>query len=72
MAQWWEALLHATDGKLELDTWFYYIMDWEFEDEGNSRLATPDELGDTITIRDSKEEEITHKDCNTQRVAPWV
>jgi hypothetical protein len=26
MAQWWEALLHATGGKLELDKCFYYIM----------------------------------------------
>jgi hypothetical protein len=62
---WLEALLHATG--LELDKCFYYIMHWEFDDDGNARLATPDELGgDTITIRqsgDNEEVEITHKNC---------
>jgi hypothetical protein len=69
MAQWWEALLHATGGKLELDKCFYYIMHWEFDEDGNASLATPEELGgDTISIRqsgDNEEVEITHNDCNT-------
>jgi hypothetical protein len=35
--------------------------------DGNARLVTPDELGDTIPIRqsdDNEEVETTHKDCN--------
>jgi hypothetical protein len=43
---------------------------WEFDEDGNAILATPEELGsDTITIRqesgDNEEAEITHKnqDC---------
>jgi hypothetical protein len=49
MARWWEARLHATDGKLELDKCCYYIMHWEFDSDGNARLTTPEELGgDTI------------------------
>jgi hypothetical protein len=43
-------------------------MHWEFDEDGNARLAIPNELGgDTITIRqsgDNEEVEITHKDCN--------
>jgi hypothetical protein len=69
MAQWWETLLHATGGKLELDKCFYYIMPWEVVEDGNVRGVTTEELGgDTITIRqsgDNEEVEITHKDCNT-------
>lgn len=33
-AQWWEQLLHATGGKLELSKCFFYIMQWEFDIEG--------------------------------------
>jgi hypothetical protein len=44
-------------------------MHWEFDEDGNDNLATPEELGgDTMTIRqsgDNKAVEITHKDCNT-------
>jgi hypothetical protein len=44
-------------------------MHWEFDENGNGRLATPEELGgDPITIQqsgDNEEVEITHKNCNT-------
>jgi predicted polyphosphate/ATP-dependent NAD kinase len=55
-------------GMLEVEKCFSYIMHWEFDDEGNARLATPDELADTIKIQQSediKEVEIRHKDCKT-------
>jgi hypothetical protein len=55
-------------GMLEVEKCFSYIMHWEFDDEGNARLATPDELADTIKMQQSediKEVEITHKDCKT-------
>jgi len=37
-AQWWEQLLHATGGKLELPKCFYYPIIWNFDDEGIPQL----------------------------------
>ena len=33
-AQWWEQLLHATGGKLQLTKCFYYPMIWQYDAEG--------------------------------------
>ena len=34
-AQWWEQLLTATGGKLELPKCFYYLIRWVFNDYGD-------------------------------------
>jgi Reverse transcriptase (RNA-dependent DNA polymerase) len=52
-AQWWEALLHASGGKLELDKCFYYLVYWVFDEEGVPRLMAAEEYPTTVTIRDS-------------------
>ena len=38
-AQWWEQLLYATGGKLELPKCFYYTILWKFDVEGVPYLA---------------------------------
>ncbi len=52
-AQWWESLLTATGGKLELSKCFFYLMYWVFNEEGESRLLEPEELPHPIEIVDS-------------------
>jgi hypothetical protein len=52
-AQWWESLLYATGGKLELDKCFFYLIYWEFNGEGLPRLLQPDEYPMDMTITDS-------------------
>jgi hypothetical protein len=49
-AQWWEQLLHATGGQLELPKCFYYLLHWIFDSEGKARLATPEELNIQISL----------------------
>ena len=53
-AQWWEKLLHASGGKLELSKCFYYLIVWLFDDDGNPYLAQfePSPLT-AITLNDS-------------------
>ena len=73
-AQWWEELLHATGGRLELDKCLYYILQWKFGKEGKARLATFLELQQynkivlrQIVLRQSEtqnNETITHRDCH--------
>jgi len=38
-AQWWEQLLHASGGKLELKKCFYYNVSWEFNREGEPTIT---------------------------------
>ena len=38
-AQWWEELLTATGGKLELDKCFYYIINWTFNKRGDAFIG---------------------------------
>jgi hypothetical protein len=52
--QWWEQLLHATGGKLELTKCFYYLIYWVFDDDGIPRMMRPDELPSQVTITDSE------------------
>jgi hypothetical protein len=52
-AQWWEQLLHATGGKLELPKCFYYIMYWVFDDDGKARMLLPEEIDATVMIVES-------------------
>jgi hypothetical protein len=56
-AQWWEQLLHATGGQLELPKGFYYLLHWVFGSEGCARLATPDEKDIQIFIQQSADDE---------------
>jgi len=50
-AQWWEQLLYATDGKLELNKCFYYAILWTFDEEGVPTLVH--DIDDHITILSS-------------------
>ena len=60
-AQWWEQLLHATGGKLELQKCFYYPIIWKFNEEGIPELLLTSEnrqvtmisseTGNTVTIQ---------------------
>jgi hypothetical protein len=65
-AQWWEQLLHATGGELELPKCFYYLLHWKFDSEGHARLATPEELNFQISLRQSADDQqvdITQRSC---------
>lgn len=31
MALWWEELLHATGGKVDMEKCFYYVLQWTFD-----------------------------------------
>ena len=53
-AQWWEELLHATGGKLELQKCFFYMMFWIFNDEGEARLMKKMEAHCEVKIKDSE------------------
>ena len=50
-AQWWEELLTATGGKLELDKCFYYIIRWAFDRETGKPNIVLTKAGD-ISITD--------------------
>jgi hypothetical protein len=54
-AQWWEQLLHATGRQLELPKCFYYLLHWLFDSKGYARLATPEELGIKISLRQKRQ-----------------
>jgi hypothetical protein len=70
-AKIWERLLAATGGKLELSKCFYYILTWEFKDEGTPRHTSKQELeeqGVQITNTEADKDQptvIKHLDCNT-------
>ena len=51
-AQWWEQLLYATGGKLELNKCFYYPILWTFDEEGVPTLVH--DIDDNITILSSE------------------
>jgi hypothetical protein len=52
--QWWEQLLFATGGKLELTKCFLYMQFWVYDQEGYSRALTPDEFPRKVIIKDSE------------------
>ena len=65
-AQYWEQLLDATGGKLELPKCFYYILRWNFNKEGEASLATKEEIPYEIKLTQSQSGEectIEQKDC---------
>jgi hypothetical protein len=60
--------MHATGGQLELPKWFYYLLHWVFDSEGQARLATPEELSIQISLRQSADDQdidITQRCCTT-------
>ena len=69
-SQWWEQLLYATGGKLELQKCFYYPIVWKFDEEGIPTLCENDdtrqvtiissETGKTVTIKKKQAHE-SHK-----------
>jgi hypothetical protein len=52
-SQWLKLLLHAPGGKLQLLKCFYYLLHWVFDQEGQARLATLEELNIQISLRQS-------------------
>jgi hypothetical protein len=52
-AQWWEQLLYATGGKLELEKCFFYLVYWVFDDEGEPRLLQVEDYPKKIVLVDS-------------------
>jgi hypothetical protein len=68
-AQWWEQLLFSTGGQLELGKCLYYIMSWEFDEEGKPSLRPLASIpGTPITVESSAgtgHETIRHFDCTT-------
>jgi hypothetical protein len=65
--QWWEALLHATGGKLELTKCFFYLQVWVYDQEGHARTLTPDEFPIKVIIKDSETGEpieLDIRDCS--------
>ena len=67
-AQWWEELLHATGGKLELQKCFFYMMYWVFNQEGEARLLSKLDTPSSVQITDSETGNIVHieqQDCDT-------
>jgi hypothetical protein len=53
-AQWWEELLVASGGKLELPKCFYYIIQWTFDKYGDPVLGPDPILPITITDHTTK------------------
>jgi hypothetical protein len=65
-SQWWEKLLHASGGKLELEKCFFYILHWKSDPEGKPFLAPKSELPHRIILKSSetgKDIEIQQRDC---------
>jgi hypothetical protein len=66
-AQWWERLLHATGGKLELSKCFFYIIQWEFDVEGVPKMKSPEDFNSQVMLFSSENEEgviIPQKPCS--------
>jgi hypothetical protein len=69
--QEWEILLAEKGEKLELSKCFYYILCWEFDEEGTGKHMSKDELenaGVPISIQETGEEDrttIKHLNCAT-------
>lgn len=66
-SQWWEQLLYSTGGKLELSKCLYYVLSWQFDEEGRASLRPQNAIpGRQITVTSSAGEgieEIKHVDC---------
>ena len=66
-AQWWEQLLHASGGKLELSKCFFYIIQWEFNQEGVPSLVPVSQFKTKVNLVDSEtgeEVNIPQRNCN--------
>jgi hypothetical protein len=66
-AQWWEQLLNSSGGKLELSKCFYYLIYWEYNDEGIPAMRHIRNDQYKVTIKDSETNEtftIDSKSCD--------
>ena len=64
--QWWEELLHASGGKLELPKCFFYLVVWLFDKEGRPYTASNEELDVELSLTQSEDgqvKNIKQKDC---------
>jgi hypothetical protein len=57
-AQWWEELLNAVGGKLELPKCFLYLVHWIFNDKGEPTVVNLILLPSDIEIRNSETSEM--------------
>ena len=66
-SQWWEQLLYSTGGQLELSKCLYYVLSWQFDDEGRPTLRTKEEIpGTQISVQSSAgtgSQQVKHVDC---------
>jgi hypothetical protein len=66
-AQHWEKLLFTSGGKLELNKCFFYLLYWEFDDDGKPRLKKKADLPHKLMLHqgnDLEPTEIQQKDCS--------
>jgi predicted RNase H-like HicB family nuclease len=59
-AQWWEQLLHASGGKVELSKCFYYIVYWIYDEEGIATMVDPKKISNQIEILDSETKQLVN------------
>jgi len=68
-SQWWEQLLYSTGGQLELSKCLYYVLSWQFDEEGRPMLRTKEQIpGAQIAVQSSAgtgSQKIKHVDCTT-------
>jgi hypothetical protein len=67
LAQWWEALLNTSGGKLALEKCFLYVIYWKFDNEGRPIITPTDEITKEVELTDSETGEnykIKYKDCS--------
>jgi hypothetical protein len=65
-AQHWEKLLFTSGGKLELTKCFFYIMYWQFSEDGLPQLTNKVQLPHKLLLKqgnDTEPTEIDQKDC---------
>lgn len=53
-AQWWEQLLYATGGKLELSKCFFYVLQWDFDTEGIGFLRPKHQFQNMVLLNSSE------------------
>ena len=66
--QHWERLLFISGGKLELNKCFFYLLIWQFREDGTPSLMSKAQPPNKLMImqgNDLAPTEIYHKDCLT-------
>jgi hypothetical protein len=65
VAQWWEQLLHASGGKLELTKCFYYLVKWKFDKEGIPSIIPQHKAAKTVQLIDSETHKTVDIECKS-------